>query len=231
MWARLAGLLLLLLGFTAITEAFQGDVFQVQSVTNMGGGRYDVKLLNERTHYIHSETVVIDIAIGLAVGDIIRIITDSAGRKKVEKVTKEGPSAGTPSEGPTLPAGAVATGDPDAPDAGARGFVGSFPGTKNKWGSYCYTYLCEKNIWDINPLPTNDPNSVGHPAAAAGDVAIVYRKLSAAQTWVPVHFAIYQGGGIFFQRNGASSVEVVNSQFFSNFPNAIVRYVTPSTGK
>jgi len=136
------------------------------------------------------------------------------------------------SKGPAqLPAGAVATGDPDAPDAGAKGFVGSFPGTKNTWGSYCYTYLCENNIWNINPLPTNDPNSVGHSVPAVGDAAVVFRKLSGAQSWVPVHFAIYKGNGMFYQRNGTSSIEIVNSQFFSNYPNAIVRYINPSTGK
>lgn len=231
MSARFALALVLFFGLAEVGMTFQGDVFQVQSVTNMGGGRYDVKLLNERTHYVHSETVVIDIAAGLVVGDMIRIITDSTGRKKVEKVGRTNSPQGSPPSAGPLPPGAAAAGDPDAPDVGATGFLGSFPGTKNNWGSYCYTYLCENNIWNINPFPTANPNSVGHDAAAAGDVAVVYRKLTGTQNWVPVHFAIYKGNGIFFQRNGTSSVEVVNSQFFGNYPNAIIRYVSPSTGK
>jgi hypothetical protein len=46
-----------------------------------------------------------------------------------------------------------------------------------------------------------------------------------------VHFAVYEGHGIFYQRNGASSVEVVNSRFFQNYENAVIRYVDPKTGK
>jgi hypothetical protein len=142
------------------------------------------------------------------------------------------PAPARPASPPALPGGAVTSGDPDAPDTGAPGFVGSFPNTKNSLGSFCYTFLCENNIWNINPSPTSNPNSVGHSDPASGDVAIVYRKLNMPNgPWIPVHFAIYQGNGQFFQRNGSSSIEVVNSRFFQNFPNAIVRYVNRTTGK
>lgn len=49
--------------------------------------------------------------------------------------------------------------------------------------------------------------------------------------YVPVHIAVYRGNDTHFQCNGSSSVEVVNSQFFANYPNAILRYVNKSTGK
>ena len=49
--------------------------------------------------------------------------------------------------------------------------------------------------------------------------------------WVPIHFAVYQGNGIYYQRNGVSSIEVVSGEFFKNFSNVKIRYVTPSTGK
>ena len=126
------------------------------------------------------------------------------------------------------PAGMVPTGDPDAPDSGAPGFVGSFPGTKNKCGSFCYSYLWEKGIWDVNPGPTKTPNAVGHDDPSPGDVAVVYQRFAGTDVYQPLHFAIYQGNGLFYQRNGASSVEVVTKQFFGNFSNAIVRYVTPT---
>jgi hypothetical protein len=62
----------------------QGDVFRVVSITDLGDGRLDVKLYNERTHYIHSETISIDI--GWAIGDLINIIVDSQGRRSFKKV-------------------------------------------------------------------------------------------------------------------------------------------------
>lgn len=132
---------------------------------------------------------------------------------------------------PRLPPGAVATGDPDALDTGARGYLGSFPGTKSECGSFCYTYLWETNIYNVNPGPTNNPNSVGHATPQPGDAAVVYQKITGTQTYQPVHFAVFMGNDTFYQRNGASSIEVVNSQFFSNFSNAIVRYVNRTTGK
>jgi hypothetical protein len=132
---------------------------------------------------------------------------------------------------PQLPPGAVATGDPDATDAGVPGFLGSFPGTKSEVGSFCYTYLCERNIWNVNPLPTDNPRSVGHDKPSAGDAVLVYQRIKNTKNYLPVHFAVYQGNGIYYQRNGASSVEVVSHQFFQNFSNAIIRYVNPTTGK
>ncbi len=142
-----------------------------------------------------------------------------------------GAAAGKAAGAPRLPQGAIAQGDPDAPDAGAPGFVGSFPGTKTKWGSYCYTYLCESNIWTANPLPNENPQSVGHDSPSPGDAVLVYQKLKGTNYYLPVHFAVYQGNDTYYQRNGSSSIEVVNSQFFSNYPNAILRYVNKSTGK
>ena len=60
---------------------------------------------------------------------------------------------------------------------------------------------------------------------------LVYQKIKGTNYYLPVHFAVYQGNDTFYQRNGASSIEVVNSQFFGNFSNAIVRYVNKTTGK
>lgn len=130
-----------------------------------------------------------------------------------------------------LPPGAVATGDPDATDAGVPGFLGSFPGTKSAMGSFCYTYLCERNIWNVNPAPTENPRLVGHDAPNDGDAVLVYQKIKNTKYYLPVHFAVYQGNDTYYQRNGASSVEVVSSQFFQQFSNAIVRYVNQKTGK
>jgi len=95
----------------------------------------------------------------------------------------------------------------------------------------CYTYLCESNVWNVNPLPTANPRSVGHDEPATGDVALVYQKLKGSDQYLPVHFAVYQGNGTYYQRNGASSIEIVNSQFFSNYSNAVIRYVNRDTGK
>ncbi len=133
--------------------------------------------------------------------------------------------------GGTLPAGAVVRGDPDAADAGVPGFVGSFPGTKSGWGSYCYTYLCERNIWNVSPFGTDKPQTIGHATPRPGDAVVVFQKIFHGNSYTAVHFAVYEGHGIFYQRNGASSVEVVNSRFFQNYKNAVVRYVDPKTGK
>ena len=122
----------------------------------------------------------------------------------------------------------VTSGDPDAPDSLIPGFVGSFPGTKDKCGSFCYSYLWERGIWTVNPGPTAEPNKVGHAEPAKGDVAVVYQRFAGSSVFQPMHFAIYRGDGLFFQRNGASSIEVVTRQFFSSFSKAIVRYVTPT---
>ena len=136
------------------------------------------------------------------------------------------PAPVKPTPGP--PNGVVATGDPGAPDTGAPGFVGSFPGTKDKCGSFCYSYLWEKGIFDVNPAPSRNPNGMGHNDPLPGDVAVVYQRFAGTDIYQPLHFAIYQGNGLFYQRNGASSVEVVTREFFGNFSNAIVRYVTPA---
>src|SRR5438034_5982892 len=81
----------------AVALAFQsGDVFQVQSITPMGGGRYDVKLMNERTHYVKSETVV-KTEITFEVGDRI-LIAYEGGRKKFRKID-------TPPKSETVPPG------------------------------------------------------------------------------------------------------------------------------
>jgi len=126
--------------------------------------------------------------------------------------------------GQALPAGAVTGGDPDAPDDGVVGFIGPFPGTRSKWGRFRYTCLCESNVWNVNPLPTANPQSVGHDEPAPGDVALVYRKLKGLGQYLPVHFAVYH-------RNVASSIEIVNSKFFSNYPNAVMRCVNRDAGK
>jgi len=52
--------------------ALQGDVFNVQSITPMGAGRYDVKLRNPRTGYVHSVTLPCGAIIGIAVGDMVK---------------------------------------------------------------------------------------------------------------------------------------------------------------
>lgn len=144
---------------------------------------------------------------------------------------QQGPAAPPPAPNQNgLPPGAVAKGDPDAPDAGVPGFIGSFPGTKSDY-SYCYTYvLCERGAANISTLPVTNPDSVGHNSPKPGDVTVVYRKLRGTNYWVPVHFAAYQRNNIYYQRNGLSSIEVVNSKFFTdpkNYPNAKIRYVTP----
>ena len=139
------------------------------------------------------------------------------------------PPPPAPATSPGLPNGAVASGDPDAVDAGTPGFLGSFP--KTKCGSFCYSYLWEEGILSVNPAPTETPNAVGHGSPALGDAAVVYRRLAGKTLYVPLHYAVYKGNGIFYQRNGNSSIEVVSEEFFTNFPNAIVRYVNPNTGK
>jgi hypothetical protein len=66
--------------------------------------------------------------------------------KKKTPPTSTVPSRPLTSGTAKLPKGAVASGDPDASDKGAPGFLGSFPGTKSSWGSFCYTYLCESKL-------------------------------------------------------------------------------------
>lgn len=166
--------------------------------------------------------------------DINKRYADASGERdrcRQRRASLSGAVEKAVSDAAPLPPGAVAKGDPDAADAGAPGFVGSFPGTKSKWGSFCYTYLCESNVWTVNPSPTENPNAVGHDTPGPGDAALVYQKIKGTNYYLPVHFAVYQGNDTFYQRNGASSIEVVNSQFFNNFSNAVVRYVNKTTGK
>ena len=170
---------------------------------------------------------------------------------RLTRTASNGPSGsngGVPAtDTPKLLPGAVLKGDPDAPDAGAPGFLGSFPGTKNG-GVFCQTFVCNGGqvtkpsaiSTAINFLTskfgafgglgigskTTSPQLIGNDAPKnPGDVAIVFQRIKNTNEYTPLHYAVYQGGGIFFQANGISSIEVVNTTFFTNYPNAIVRYV------
>jgi hypothetical protein len=70
--------------------AFQGDVFSVQSITPMGAGRYDVKLRNPRTGYVHSVTLPCGSMMGIAVGDTV----SQTGSGRDITLTRAGGGAG-----------------------------------------------------------------------------------------------------------------------------------------
>jgi len=146
-----------------------------------------------------------------------------------------------PPENWRLPDGAVASGDPDAPDSSIPGFLGSFKGTKNRLG-YCYTYACGStdslfNKLPVIGIPVDNPNAIGHNRVIPGDVLTVFSRVNnpfnGTYSYSPTHYAVYKGKGIFYQKNGASSIEIVNSKFFLNpaYSNAVFRYINPKTGK
>jgi hypothetical protein len=95
---KFSAALVMLLFLASLCLGQGGDVFSVQSITPMGGNRYDVKLQNPKTKYVHSVTVLLA-DIFFAVGDLVR---EKKGPNGV-KLTPVGGGSG-PSEPTTPPA-------------------------------------------------------------------------------------------------------------------------------
>ena len=93
--AILCALLILIACFASVSTAFQqGDVFQVQSITPFSNGTYDVKLFNQRTHYVHSVTVTADIIVGIAIGDLVYETIGPNVQITLQKVGQSQPEPG-----------------------------------------------------------------------------------------------------------------------------------------
>ncbi|MBI1354504.1 MAG: hypothetical protein GC160_09165 [Acidobacteria bacterium] len=99
--ARLSSSLLVFALAAMLCLAQAGDVFSVQSITKISDGRYDVKLQNPKTKYVHSVTLVV-VELLFKVGDMVRE-TRTGGKVVLTPANGGGSSSSTPPSAPKAP--------------------------------------------------------------------------------------------------------------------------------